>query len=143
MTRTAPTTSPPRTTRSAGRASSPLGTRERAFLAQAPRSLARVATVGSDGEPHVVPVGWNWDEHAGEIVLGGHNVPRTQRARDVRHNGRVALTIDGVADAERWAPWALLLRGEARVDEERGVILLRPDWVRAWGLESRMPDLET
>ncbi len=34
--------------------------------------MGRVATVGSDGMPHVVPVGWRHTEHD-TIDVGGHS----------------------------------------------------------------------
>lgn len=100
-----------------------------------PRSLARIATVDAAGEPHVVPGGWTYDDATGELVLGGHDVRGTRRARHVRRSGRAAVTIDGVADGPGWRPWALLVRGDARVDEAAGTIRLTPTWTRSWGLE--------
>lgn len=107
--------------------------RERDFLTSGAQSLARIATVDEAGMPHVVPGGWSWDATAGELVLGGRDVPSTARARHVRRHGVVAVSIDGVREAEGWAPWALLLRGPAIVQD--GAIRLRPDWTRSWGLE--------
>jgi len=116
-----------------------LGDLERSFLTEPPvRALARIATVDSRGRPHVVPGGWGWDPDAGErgeLVLGGRNVPATARAAHVRATGWAAVTIDGIRDTDGWQPWALLVRGPARVDEEAGEIRLCPDRVRSWGLE--------
>lgn len=107
---------------------------ERAFLRSGVRALARIATVDAKGRPHVVPGGWSWDEAADEIVLGGREVLRTARVRHVRDTGRVAISIDGVNTEGGWAPWALLARGPATVDEAAEVIRLIPDWTKSWGL---------
>lgn len=106
-----------------------------AFLAAGVRSLARIATVDSQGRPHVVPGGWAWDPAAEELLLTGRNVPTTARAAHVRATGVAAVTIDGVREDGGWAPWALLLRGAAEVDDERGLIRLSPSWSRSWGLD--------
>jgi pyridoxamine 5'-phosphate oxidase family protein len=107
---------------------------ERAFLLSRPPVLARVATVGAAGEPRVVPTGWTWDDDAGELVLGGRDLLRTARAGHIRRTGVAAVTIDGVDTSDGWAPWALLARGPARVDEDAEVIRIRPTWTRSWGL---------
>jgi Pyridoxamine 5'-phosphate oxidase len=57
------------------------------------RRLARIATVGNDGTPHVVPVGWSYNADEGAIDISGlhlgkdHEVPRrpTPRARGPRN----------------------------------------------------------
>jgi hypothetical protein len=44
-------------------------------------SLGRVATVGSDGTPHVAPVGWGFNPEFDTIDVGGRHrrVPITER----------------------------------------------------------------
>lgn len=111
-----------------------LGPDDVAFLRSGRPSLARIATVDLHGRPHVVPGGWAWDHDRGEVLLTGRGVPRTARAAHVRASGLAAITIDGVREGGTWAPWALLLRGAASVDEEAGVIRLSPTWSRSWGL---------
>ena len=112
-----------------------LNANERSFVAHPPRSLARVATVDQDGMPHVVPGGWSYDEASHELVLGGREVPATRRAEHVRRTGVAAVVIDGLAPVGGWAPWAFVVRGRARVDEEGGAIRLACDRVTSWGLE--------
>jgi pyridoxamine 5'-phosphate oxidase family protein len=106
-----------------------------AFLAEPPRPvLARVATVDRAGMPHVVPTGWSWDAAVGELVLGGHDVLGTRRARHVRATGVAAVVIDGVDTSEGWAPWAVVVRGQARVDDESAEIRVTPTEITSWGL---------
>lgn len=66
--------------------------------------LARVATVGPDGMPHVTPIGmWSiTDAHAIEIT--GHGFARTKKFRDVARTGRAAIVVDDVLPPRR-AVW--------------------------------------
>ena len=58
------------------------------------RRLARVATVGPDGIPHVTPVGWSLD---GDVIeIRGHNLAATKKFRDVVRTGVAAVVIDDV-----------------------------------------------
>jgi hypothetical protein len=43
-----------------------------------------MATVGKDGTPHVVPVGWSFNADEDAIEIGGFDLERTKRYRDVR-----------------------------------------------------------
>lgn len=111
-----------------------LSARERRWLADPPHTLARIATVDAAGLPHVVPTGWSFDPTCDELVLGGRDVPRTRRARHVQATGKAAVVIDGTAPGPQWAPWALHVRGQARVDEDAGTIRVACDDITSWGL---------
>ena len=52
------------------------------------RQLGRLATVGADGTPHVVPVGWIYNAARDTIDVGGHELERTKKFRDVLSVGR-------------------------------------------------------
>lgn len=109
---------------------------ERSFLFHPPAALARIATVDTDGMPHVVPGGWSFDPTTQEMILGGRDVPRTVRAGHVRANGHAAVVIDGLAPGPGWSPWAFIARGRARVDERNGTIRVTLDALTSWGLPS-------
>lgn len=111
---------------------------ERAWLADPPRSLARIATVDAHGMPHVVPGGWSYDAASEELVLGGRDVLRTRRARHVRETGVAAVIIDGMAPGPGWSPWAFQARGRARLDESAGTIRVSCDQVTSWGLDAHI-----
>jgi pyridoxamine 5'-phosphate oxidase family protein len=69
------------------------------------RRLARVATVGKDGTPHVVPVGmWAHNAEHDAIDVGGHEFARTKKYRDVERTGRAAIVIDDLASTDPWQP---------------------------------------
>ena len=66
--------------------------------------LARIATVGTDGTPHVVPVGWKYNADEDTIDIGGHSLERTKKYRDVKRSGRVGRVIDDLASTDPWRP---------------------------------------
>jgi pyridoxamine 5'-phosphate oxidase family protein len=105
---------------------------QRRYLAEAP-GLARIATVGTDGTPHVVPSGWSYDEERDALVLGGRNLERTKKFRDVRATGRAAVVIDDVLPP--WQPRGVEIRGRAEaIGGPSPVIRVHPDRVVSWGL---------
>jgi hypothetical protein len=75
---------------------------------------ARLAYVGVDGEPRVIPIGFLW---TGEHVAMA-TAPKSAKVRALRQNPRVALTIDTQG---QWPPRVLLIRGAARVELVDGV----------------------
>ena len=74
----------------------------------------RLAYVGTDGAPRVIPIGFAW---TGEHVVVG-TLPGAAKVRAVQQNPRVALTVD---TQDRWPPRALLIRGTARTETVDGV----------------------
>jgi pyridoxamine 5'-phosphate oxidase family protein len=51
--------------------------------------LGRLATVGKDGAPHVVPVGFRYNPETDTIDIGGHNMARSKKWRDIGDDPRV------------------------------------------------------
>src|SRR5437763_12288453 len=100
------------------------------------RRLGRIATVGRDGTPHVVPVGWSYNPELDTIDITGHEFQKTKKFRDVARSGRAAIVIDDLASTNPWRPRAVEARGAAEaVDGERPVIRIHPDRVISWGLD--------
>jgi pyridoxamine 5'-phosphate oxidase family protein len=100
------------------------------------RRLARVATVGKDGTPHVVPVGWSYNPELDTIDIGGHDFERTKKYRDVRRTGRAAVVIDDLASTDPWRPRGVEVRGRAEaIDDPRPLIRIHPERVVSWGVE--------
>ena len=54
------------------------------------------------------------------IDVGGMNLPRTKKFRDVRRNGRAAIVIDDLASVDPWQPRGIEIRGRAE-DGHTGV----------------------
>jgi pyridoxamine 5'-phosphate oxidase family protein len=101
------------------------------------RRLARIATVGADGTPHVVPVGFRYDAASDSIDVRGYNLVHTKKYRDVERSHRAAIVIDDLASAEPWRPRGIEVRGRAEaLDGERPVIRIHPERIVPWGLEA-------
>lgn len=112
--------------------------RELAYL-QGERRLARLATVGADGTPHVAPVGWRLADD-GAIEVEGISLDRTKKYRDIRATGRAAIVVDDVLPP--WQPRGVEVRGRAEaLAGPRPLIRIHPERVVSWGIESqRMGD---
>ena len=105
---------------------------ELAYL-QSERRLARVATVGPDGTPHVTPVGWAYNAATGVVEVTGHDFAATKKFRDVARTGRAALVIDDVLPP--WQPRGVEIRGKAEaVTEPTPMIRIYPTRIIAWGI---------
>jgi pyridoxamine 5'-phosphate oxidase family protein len=106
---------------------------ELAFL-RGERRLARIATVGPDGMPHVTPVGWALGRDADTVEITGHNFAATKKFRDVARTGRAAIVIDEVLPP--WQPRGVEVRGRAEaVEEPEPRIRIHPTRIVSWGLD--------
>jgi len=65
------------------------------------QSLARVATVGPDGQPHITPVTFHYNEEEDTIDVGGMFFGGTKKWRDAQGNQRVTLLIDDRLEPSR------------------------------------------
>ena len=101
------------------------------------RHLARIATVGKDGTPHVVPVGWTYNSEHDTIDVGGRQLEQSKKFHDVARNGRAALVIDDLASTNPWRPRAVEVRGRAEaIEEPDAIIRIHPERIISWGLDS-------
>jgi pyridoxamine 5'-phosphate oxidase family protein len=108
---------------------------ERKYLSE--RRLGRIATVGKDGTPHVVPVGWRYNPERESIDVGGRDFARTKKFRDARRSGRAAIVIDDLASTDPWRPRGIEVRGRAEtLDGDRPLIRIHPERIVSWGIES-------
>ena len=107
--------------------------------------LGRLATVGPDGQPHVVPVGFRYNPQLDTIDIGGHGFAGRKKFRDVQRNPRVALVVDDIASVNPWKVRGIEIRGEAVVlmtgGQEIGqgfdaeMFRITPRRIISWGLE--------
>jgi pyridoxamine 5'-phosphate oxidase family protein len=81
--------------------------------------LARIATVAADGQPDVVPVGFEFD--GTYVYVGGIDPGKTRKFRNVgAGNSHVALVIDDLLSANPWTPRYLRIYGNAELVERQG-----------------------
>lgn len=103
---------------------------------QGGRRLARIATVGADGTPHVAPVGFSYDSARDVIEVGGHDFEQTKKYRDVARNGRAAIVVDDLASTDPWRPRGVEARGRAEaINSPAAMIRIHPERIVSWGLD--------
>jgi pyridoxamine 5'-phosphate oxidase family protein len=99
------------------------------------RQLARLATVGADGTPHVVPVAFIYNAARDTIDVGGSELERTKKFRDVARSGRAAIVVDDLAEGEDWHPRGVEVRGRGEaIALPTPLIRIHPERIVSWGL---------
>src|SRR3954465_12996178 len=99
------------------------------------RQLGRLATVGADGTPHVVPVGWIYSAVRDTIDIGGRAPGETKKFRAVAHSGRAAIVIDDLESVDPWLPRGVEVRGRGEaIPMPTPLIRIWPERIVSWGL---------
>lgn len=81
--------------------------------------IARIATVGADGQPDAAPVGFEFD--GTHLYIGGIDPAKTRKFRNVRAgNAKVAVLLDDLPSTDPWVPRYLRIYGTAEVVERTG-----------------------
>jgi pyridoxamine 5'-phosphate oxidase family protein len=103
--------------------------------------LGRLATVNESGEPHVVPASFRYNAELDSIDIGGHNLGKSKKFRDVARTGRAAFVVDDVLPP--WQARGVEVRGWAEVfsgdgekvnsDFDAELIRLHPSRIVGWG----------
>jgi pyridoxamine 5'-phosphate oxidase family protein len=111
--------------------------------------LGRLATVGADGRPHVVPVSFRYNPDLDSIDVGGHNFATRKKYRDVQANPWAAIVVDDLASTDPWRPRMLEIRGRVEVLPDGGATLgpgfddamirIHPVRIAAFGLDPDQP----
>jgi pyridoxamine 5'-phosphate oxidase family protein len=106
--------------------------REALFLCHS--DLARVATVSPDGQPHVVPVAFEFDGRY--LYLSGRALAKSLKFRHLTRNNQVAIVIDDVVSLSPWYVRGLEIRGIAELLTEQGrpYVRITPMKKASWGL---------
>src|SRR5579871_6228363 len=112
------------------------------YLAQ--QRLGRIATVGPDGQPHVVPTSFRYNAEHDAIDVGGMRMSQTKKLRDVQRTGRASIVVDDVLPP--WQPRMVEVRGMAQVLPSGGkalgpgfedtIVRIRPTRIIAFGIDS-------
>jgi len=99
--------------------------------------LGRIATVGPDGTPHVVPVGWIYNAASDTIDVGGYELERSKKFRDVARTGRAAMVIDDLESTDPWRPRGIEVRGRGEaIALPTPLIRIYPERIVSWGIGS-------
>jgi pyridoxamine 5'-phosphate oxidase family protein len=99
------------------------------------RQLGRLATVGADGTPHVVPVAWIYNAARDTIDIGGHELELSKKFRDVARSGRAAIVIDDLGDSGEWKPRGIEVRGRGEaIALPTPLIRIHPERIVSWGI---------
>ena len=107
--------------------------------------IARIATVGPNGQPHVVPVAFRYNPETETIDIGGHDgFAKRKKWRDVKSNPKVAVVIDDIVSVNPWKVRGIEIRGEAEMLMTGGqsivpgfdpeMFRIKPKRVISWGI---------
>ena len=107
------------------------------------RQLGRIATVGADGTPHVVPVAFIYNAVRDTVDVGGAELEQSKKFRDVARTGRAAIVIDDLASTDPWHPRGIEIRGRGEaIALPTPLIRIHPERIVSWGLD-RSPSART
>jgi pyridoxamine 5'-phosphate oxidase family protein len=104
--------------------------------------LARIATVDSDGQPDVAPVGFEFD--GTYLYVGGMDPAKTRKFLNVEAgNAKVAIVIDDLVSVDPWTPRFMRIYGTAELIERQGqfgpapYMRITPTISWSWNLDGR------
>jgi len=104
------------------------------FLAE--NFIGRLATSSPDGQPHVVPVGYEFDGTT--VTFSGRNLVKSLKFKNLMANAKVAFVVDDLVSTSPWKVRGVEIRGRAEPSfSKEGVTTVRilPVNIRSWGLE--------
>lgn len=113
-----------------------------AYLAT--QRIGRLATVDPEGRPQNNPVSFRHNADLDTIDIGGRNMGKSRKFRNLAANDSVAFVVDDIASFQPWKVRCVEIRGtaEALVDQPAAVpgfsseiIRIRPTRVLAFGLD--------
>jgi pyridoxamine 5'-phosphate oxidase family protein len=104
--------------------------------------LARIATVAQDGQPDVVPVGFELDADGTHEYISGLDPQKTRKYRNVQAgNHKVALVVDDLVSTDPWTPRYVRIYGTAELVVQAGrfgaspAIRVTPTISWSWNLD--------
>lgn len=109
--------------------------------------LGRLATVDARSAPQNSPVGFSVAGD-GSVVIGGIDMGRSRKFRNVEGNHRVALVVDDIASVDPWRVRGVEIRGIADAENDvepgqpylsREQIRIHPERIISWGLDQPEP----
>jgi len=113
----------------------------------ASQRLGRIATVGVDGQPHVVPTSFRYNPEYDTIDVGGLRMSQTKKFRDVARTGQASIVIDDVLPP--WRPRMIEVRGRAEILGSGGkafggrfedaIVRIHPRRIVSFGIDAGEP----
>lgn len=113
------------------------------------QSMGRMATVGPDGQPHIIPVTYFFNTGEDALDIGGMNFASGKKWRDAKRNPKVTFLVDDFLPGSPPKAHAVEIRGEVELYETGGSRInprfpnfvepffrLRPTRIVSWGIES-------
>ncbi len=109
--------------------------------------LGRIATVGPNGQPHVVPVGFRYNPDKDTLDVGGHRFSQGKKFRDVQSNPQVAIVVDDIVSLSPWTVRGIEIRGEAEIltmggkeigpGYDAAMFRITPKRIVSWGIDGQ------
>jgi pyridoxamine 5'-phosphate oxidase family protein len=105
--------------------------------------LARLATLGKDGAPHVIPLVYTYNPELDTLDITGYNMGNSKKFHDIERDARVAIVIDDVQPP--WEPRGIEIRGKAQALTEitdlpassgGAMIRIVPSQIISWGIDT-------
>jgi pyridoxamine 5'-phosphate oxidase family protein len=109
------------------------------------QTMGRLATIGPDGRPHLIPLTYRYNRDEDAIDLGGIDFAAGKKWRDAKQNPNVTFLVDDFAPTEAHA---VEIRGDAELHEQGGsqinprfpnfveqFMRLRPRHIVSWGCD--------
>jgi pyridoxamine 5'-phosphate oxidase family protein len=116
---------------------------EQRFLIRQPRG--HLSTIGPDGAPQVKPLGFTYNAALGTIDIGGYNMARSAKYRNIEDEPRVAFVVDEVTEPSIEGAHFLEIRGMAETVSGPAPELIRihPRRVIAFNVDPQSPGLHS
>jgi len=115
--------------------------------------LGRLATVAPDGTPQNKPVGYRYNTETGTIDIGGWNMERSAKYRNIAAHPEVAFVVDDAVGEGAAGMRFLEIRGRAeQVAGTAGgsgaeglgshIIRIHPERAVSWNVDPERPGLQ-
>ena len=83
----------------------------------------------------MVPVGWIYNAARDAIEIGGIELERSKKFRDIARTSRAAIVIDDLESTDPWRPRGIEVRGRAEaIPLPTPLIRIHPERIVSWGL---------
>ena len=104
--------------------------------------LGRLATTQPNGTLQVSPVGFTYNNATSTIDIGGFNLEKSRKFRNIADNGRAAFVVDDLVSVQPWRVRCIEIRGvaEALTTPNGPLIRLHPRRIISFGIDE--PDVE-